>query len=219
MIQGRIRQVKPKGASLVFQFNPEAIVEQPSVAVFDEIERPRDKPILEYRSRSAARLQMTVIFDRFETGESVEQHLRTLENFARPVSKRKPPPELEFDYGPVGRGKRWVLTEVTYGDESRDEELRRTYAVVTITLTEFIDVEISLTPAKRNKGKKNDGDKDKKGKRSSGKRVVTGTGDTLARIASVELGDHLRWVEIAELNGIRDPNHLTPGQSLQLPEE
>lgn len=44
-----------------------------------------------------------------------------------------------------------------------------------------------------------------------------GTGDDLLSIAARELGDADRWVEIAQLNGIRDPRSIVPGQVLRMP--
>lgn len=44
-----------------------------------------------------------------------------------------------------------------------------------------------------------------------------GTGDDLLSIAARELGDANRWVEIAQLNGIRDPRSIVPGQVIRLP--
>jgi LysM repeat protein len=46
---------------------------------------------------------------------------------------------------------------------------------------------------------------------------VVKRGDTLARIAKAQLGDANLYLRIAELNGMRDPNHLAPGQRLEIP--
>jgi LysM repeat protein len=46
---------------------------------------------------------------------------------------------------------------------------------------------------------------------------VVKRGDTLARIAKAQLGDAKLYLRIAELNGMRDPNHLAPGQRLEIP--
>jgi LysM repeat protein len=42
-------------------------------------------------------------------------------------------------------------------------------------------------------------------------------GDSLSKIAQRELGDPNRWREIAQANGIRDPNMIQPGQRLVMP--
>jgi len=44
-----------------------------------------------------------------------------------------------------------------------------------------------------------------------------GGGDDLLSIAAKELGDADRWVEIAQLNGIRDPRSIVRGQVIRLP--
>lgn len=44
-----------------------------------------------------------------------------------------------------------------------------------------------------------------------------GAGYDLLRIAATELGDANRWTEIADLNGIRDPRSIVPGQVIRLP--
>lgn len=43
------------------------------------------------------------------------------------------------------------------------------------------------------------------------------SGDSLWAIAKRELNDGSRYKEIAELNGIKDPNSISPGQVLNLP--
>ena len=45
---------------------------------------------------------------------------------------------------------------------------------------------------------------------------VVKKGDTLARIAKAELGDAKLFQQIADLNGMRDPNALVVGQRLEI---
>jgi nucleoid-associated protein YgaU len=47
--------------------------------------------------------------------------------------------------------------------------------------------------------------------------VVVGGGDDLLSIAAKELGDANRWVEIAQLNNIRDPRSVVLAQEIRLP--
>ncbi|MCI3272155.1 N-acetylmuramoyl-L-alanine amidase [Streptomyces cylindrosporus] len=42
-------------------------------------------------------------------------------------------------------------------------------------------------------------------------------GDTLWSIAASKLGDGNRWKDIADLNGLKDADEITPGQKLKLP--
>lgn len=46
---------------------------------------------------------------------------------------------------------------------------------------------------------------------------VVRSGDSLERIARRELGDGARWREVAELNGIKNPNLVRVGQKLAMP--
>jgi nucleoid-associated protein YgaU len=43
-------------------------------------------------------------------------------------------------------------------------------------------------------------------------------GDTLTKIAANLLGSVVRWRDIADLNGIRDPYYIKVGQRLRIPE-
>ncbi|MFH8797046.1 N-acetylmuramoyl-L-alanine amidase [Streptomyces sp. NPDC017941] len=44
-------------------------------------------------------------------------------------------------------------------------------------------------------------------------------GDTLSSIAASKLGDGNRWREIADLNSLKDPDAIAPGQKLKLPKK
>lgn len=46
---------------------------------------------------------------------------------------------------------------------------------------------------------------------------VVQDGDSLSRIASKQLGDSSRYLEIAKLNGLKDPDSLTVGTQLKMP--
>ena len=46
---------------------------------------------------------------------------------------------------------------------------------------------------------------------------VVRRGDTLRKIARSQLGDGGLFARIAELNGLRDPNHIAVGQRLEIP--
>lgn len=52
---------------------------------------------------------------------------------------------------------------------------------------------------------------------AAGGTVTVRSGDTLSGIAKRHLGDPNRWREIAQINGIKDPKGIRPGQKLRLP--
>jgi nucleoid-associated protein YgaU len=47
---------------------------------------------------------------------------------------------------------------------------------------------------------------------------VVQAGDSLSKIAKEQLGDASRWTEIQKLNNIDNPNLISVGQELELPE-
>ena len=53
--------------------------------------------------------------------------------------------------------------------------------------------------------------------RAAGREHRVRAGQSLWRIAAAELGDGERWTEIAELNGLDDPNAIREGDVLRLP--
>ncbi len=53
--------------------------------------------------------------------------------------------------------------------------------------------------------------------KDTSKSYVVKSGDTLSKIAQLELGDRNRYKEIAELNNITNPNIINVGQVLKLP--
>jgi LysM domain len=85
---------------------------------------------------------------------------------------------------------------------------------------------LSTSPATAPRSAPSGGDSALSAVQTSGSAIVVatapapsayGTGDDLLSIAARELGDANRWVEIAQLNGIRDPRSITPGQVIRLP--
>lgn len=167
-------------------------------------------------------ISFTLVLDRWEDRESVEPDIRTLKQMGQPRAPQKPPPELELDYGPIGGGGvTWVIDSLEWGAEHRNQALQRIYQEVSVTLREYVEADVTLTPTEKHKAKKGGRDRDGKGKSSGGatnRIYVVKAGDTLATIAAAKLGRASRWREIAKLNGLRDPNHLKVGQRLKLPE-
>src|SRR5690606_10761599 len=134
------------------------------------------------------------------------------------VSKQPSPVRLS---GPVPLSHLvWVIqaivpeaSSVVLGDNG---ELLRLSA--TITLVEYVEADVlvpvsSPSPAKR----LNDQTAAAGGAPTSARTYTLKFGDTLWGIAQRELGAGKRYTEIAELNGIRDPNRVPVGTVLKLP--
>ncbi len=138
-------------------------------------------------------------------------------------------------------GLTWVVADIGWGDALMNEDGNRVRQQFTLTLLEYVqDVYLAERSAANRRRRK----KRPKKHGASAKRVVAkrkskpkrtaphalllagdlengaadfGQGEDLLSIAARELGDADRWVEIAELNGLRDPRAVTPGQVLRLP--
>lgn len=219
MRRGKLRAVKPKGDVLRFQYNPESVIETGGHAIYNDQPRPKRKTAQEFAGVSPRRISFPLFLDGFPD-ESIEDRIRILNGFAKPRAARRPGPELEFDYGPAGRGARWIIRDgdLTPGPELRDRRLRVTQQEFQVTLTEYIEADVTLTPAKRHRDKKKDKDKNGNGGRDSETRIyVVKRGDTLAKIAARFLGDADEWPRIARLNNIRDPDFIRVGQRLKIP--
>jgi hypothetical protein len=142
--------------------------------------------------------------------------------------------------------KTYVIDALTWGDAIMDTHGNRTRQQVTVGLMEYIHETLlqELSAAARERVKAS-AYKPKAG--AANKRIIAalveqaatstppaavveaaaastssastsfGQGEDLLTIAARELGDASRWTEIAELNGIRDPRSIAPGQVLRLP--
>lgn len=208
--KGKLRQVRPRGEALRFQYNPETVKESGGGPIWEEQERPKLRSAVEWRGQHLRRLTFTLRFDGFPN-RSVEAEIRTVKQFALPRARQKPPPELRFDYGPAGGNRHWVIDgDLEFGDELRRRDLKRVFQEVTVTLVEFIEADVTLTPAERRRRKNNKND-------DPPKTYVVKRGDTLAKIAVKFYGDSKRWKDIAKLNDIRDPKAIKVGQRLRLP--
>jgi hypothetical protein len=183
-------------------------------------------------------MTLPILFDTFASGQSVERQLTQLERLATPTASDGSPPRIRF----VARGgavphqtTQWVIDSLAWGDGDMNRDGDRTRQQVTLSLLEWIeDVRVrENSPAKRQRAKVKAA-KTKQG--AANKRVVASKGrarvahkgalattttsydgDDLLSIAARELGDADRWVEIAQLNGLRDPRAITFGQVLRLP--
>lgn len=219
LVKGRLHSVKTPGVSLTFQYNPSSVKDLPSIGAWSEQSRPDEKPVVEFEGMTNRRVLFTLRLDGYPD-RIVEPAITRLKALAGRRAKGKPPHEIAFDYGPVGRGATWVIQELEPLDgELRNSRLQVIQQDFSVVLLEFTDAEIALTPVERHRKKGSD-DKDGGGGKGHDRHriYVVKKGDTLQSIAQRLFGDRRRWKEIAKLNGIRDPDRLEPGQRLKIPE-
>jgi hypothetical protein len=203
---------------------------------WNEIARPRRAPITTWAGSPGLKLTLPLLLDGWATGRSVERDVSQLEQMALPGASDGDPPRvrLQATGGAVPyQGRAWVVTALAFGDALMNDAGNRVRQKVTVSLLEYVyDVYLAQRSAANRRRAKAAQPKTKPGARS--KRVVAkrsgkpkpkgrtapvdfGAGETLASIAARELGDADRWIEIAQLNGIRDPAAVAPGQVLRLP--
>lgn len=209
---------------------------------WDEVERPRRSTVTSWKGQPARRMSLSVLFDNWYEGTEVETDIRRLERMALPRPGGQPPTiHVEAVGGiipPFYEALPWVLDAISWGDGLTNQYGNRVRQAATVTLLEYVDDDLlEKSPAKRHraraarksgKGRKK-GAKQKRAASKTGRkhtgghaspRVVTPIvydGEDLLSVAARELGDARRWVEIAELNGIRDPRAVTRGQVIRLP--
>ena len=209
---------------------------------WSEIARPRRRPISFWLGSPGLRMSLPIIFDGYASRSSVETSIASLEKLATPSGTYSfNPPVITLN----ARGKlvphqdkQWVIDALQWGDAAIADPAtgNRVRQAVVISLLEWIqDQRVrEESPAKRVKqlSKLQHSKPGAKHKRHTVKKAkptpvhastftaaddVFGTGEDLLTIAANELGDASRWIEIAQLNDIRDPRSTVPGQSLRLP--
>jgi LysM domain len=205
---------------------------------WDEVVRPRRSPITTWRASPGLKLTLPILLDGWAEGRSVEREVAQLEQMGRPTASDGDPPRVRLEA--TGNAipylsRVWVITALAFGDALMNRAGNRVRQQVTLSLLEYVhDVYLAQRSAANRRRRKAAQPKTRAGARS--KRVVVkrsgkpkpktkgrtavgdwGAGESLASIAAHELGDAARWIEIAQLNGIRDPTAVEPGQVLRLP--
>lgn len=222
-VQAALRQVDPPGASIVFALEPSMVMVTGGVGGWEEIAHPKRPSSVEYMGQPLRSLTVEALFDGWQRQQSVEEPLRVLDVWGRIPPGRREPAVLQFAYANYAPS-RWVVNGLEFGDSLRGSTGLRVRQYVTISLLEYRDTAVFVSPVKRAApaptkpgapGRPSSGAAVK----PSGKTYTVKAGDTLSKIAQSQLGKASRWPELARLQSppLRDPNRLTVGQKLRLP--
>jgi hypothetical protein len=204
---------------------------------WNEVARPRRSTITSWVGTPPLKLTLPILLDAWASQASIERHIAQLEHLGRPSSSDGDPPQIKLaaSGGAVPyQDRTWVIESMSFSDALMNTSGNRVRQAMTLALVEYVsDVYISPVVRHRAKAKRAQNGKGAATKRihvaasrhktsahSLGLRDVSdgsGDGEDMLSIAARELGDANRWVEIAELNGIRDPRSLTIGQVIRLP--
>jgi hypothetical protein len=204
---------------------------------WQEIARPRRRPLSVWTGSPGLRMDLPLLLDRFAAGTSIERQITQIESLALPTAADGSPPRVRFAArgGAVPHQNRvWVVDTVAWGDALMNRAGDRTRQQVTLSMLEWIaDVRVTEKATSTQLRRQQARAKTKPG--AAAKRVVAGhgrpksgghsraaadtfgAGEDLLSIAARELGDADRWIEIAQLNNLRDPRAIQPGQVLRLP--
>jgi len=206
---------------------------------WDEVVRPRRSPITTWRASPGLKLTLPILLDGWAQNTPVEREIAQLEQMGQPVASDGDPPRLRVSAAGSAipyTDRVWVITALAWGDALMNQAGNRVRQQVTLSLLEYVhDVYLTERSAANQRRAKAAASTTKQGARS--KRVVAkasgkpktktkvratatggfGLGESLTSIAARELGDADRWTEIADLNGIRDPQNVDVGTVLRLP--
>lgn len=197
------------------------------------IQRPRRKSLTEWDGIEPLTVVLSLLFDGVATDTSISDDIIRLERMARPPSQGAEPPIVRVTGAAPHTDLDWVIAQPDGGDglEFDPDPIwsrngYRTRQEVTVHLLEYVaDDRLAEAPAAERARRaaahaaaaaaKKAGVKT--GQAPRAKVYTVKAGDTLSTIAARLLGSYKRWPEIATLNGLRDPNRVTVGQTLRLP--
>jgi hypothetical protein len=163
------------------------------------ISRPRRTSLTQWGGREPYQMDVSVLFDGWKTGTSVETDIRRLQAMAI-GSDFSPPPTIKIDGAlPVG-GATWVITNIDWGanvywSQTARGQYNRLRQDAVVHLTQYFAeqrLKIAITNALPNQYV-----------------VPKGTVTTFKAIAAAMYGSPARWKDIQKANpDQRDPNKV-----------
>lgn len=191
--------------------------------------RPRRRGFTIWDGNEPLQIDIPILINHEDRdGVSGERDCRQLESMAganKGFTMREPP-LIWFDSGGVvshdltdNPNQDWVITNIQWGDCEKTTYGNRWRQAATVTVMQFVEDDAlkNVSAAQRRKGNKTAAKRGSRLKGAKHKIHTVKKGETLGKIAKTELGSAKRWHEIAQLNGIRDPQKLKVGEKLRLP--
>jgi hypothetical protein len=119
------------------------------VGGWEQRSRARRTPKTVWNETPGLTWQVPVLFDGGDDGRSVEAVCRRLEAWGVPGNNDDTPPILTVD-APAGRqpaGLRWVLQDLAWGDQERNDDGERTQQYATLTFLQYVPGKVAKGPA------------------------------------------------------------------------
>ena len=142
---------------------------------------------------------------------SVEKQIRMLERLAEKLPNKPRTPIFTVDANGAiphdhtnDHTKNWIVSTIAWGDYTINKGLDRVRQEGTVTVWEYLPDQIIQN-------------KERLPARPVPKRYLIKKGDTLQKIAVYFYGDQTVWRDIAKLNKVHNPLHLTKGKWLKMP--
>ena len=198
-----------------------------------EVERPRRQNVLRYDGKGVRRQSFQVMFSgalNRTTGELADVTSEVVA-MLRLLGERggDEPPVLRIAgplYG-IGPDDRWQLQSAVLAGEPwrRASDGRTCQVTYDVTLVQFLFTDVlvqkvlppSPAAASNDRADAAAAAAGAPPAPAAGRTYTVRKGDNLTKIAAAQLGNGSRWRELAQLNALRDPNRIYPGQVLKLP--
>jgi LysM repeat protein len=211
-----LRQVVIRSSALDIQITATMGPTNPVVAGgygnWEIITRPHRQSLTNYIGHSPFTMSLDLmLFEDLQNETSIEKKFKDLERMSRPSTDLNPvrPPIIRLTGHMIPHTDiPWVIQDMQWGLTRRrlGSPFHRYLQQVTLSLLEHVagaDVE-------QNKVQPGHG-------APKYRMYIVKHGDTLQSIAKKLLGTTKRWKEIARLNRIHDPRHLTVGSKIRVP--
>jgi hypothetical protein len=186
------------------------------------VDRPRLVAATQWYDRSPMQLDLPLMIDSHTLYGNDTSNIETLcilvDSWQDKVPGTQQPPVLSVS-GPVpGIQHQWVIYTVSFGEALRDPNAGfRVQQKVQFSLYEYNSPLATIvgnpTPAQAAQQALNAAEASQ-----SYSLYVVAAGDNLVTIAANTLGFYTLWTSIAALNDIRDPNNVTAGQIIKIPQ-
>lgn len=234
-----ITQSAPAGGTVVFDLQGDSTLTRDSGGGWQIVDRPRRQASTEWLDYGPFTLTLPLLLDGTITGgpgfnpampvpmllangwQSIEWAASLIDTWQEPAGLETPRLTV---VGPVPHSDlTWVCKSVTWNEAIRDNATgERVQQKLSLVLLEYCPpvVALSQSPAAAAAAAQAAAAAAKgpgAPPAPSARTYTVRAGDTLSAIAVRFFGNYRRYIDIAALNGIRDPNYITVGQVLRLP--
>ena len=153
-----IKPIRPRGPGIRFELIGDDTVTG-GVGGWEDLPRPRRRAATDYVGTPAYTEVLPLLIDGTETSRGhdtpIEGRIRTLISWGVPRKGADRPAVLRIS-GPlrVPASKRWVIQDLEWGPQIRNQAGRRVQQYVTVTLKEYVEPVILRGPAAKSRGGK-----------------------------------------------------------------